>query len=198
LSSALPQTRQSRHEYASRLIGFPMSRDRPRAVDRRQVTSTTSGANKPRLTDWPPAHTAQPGTPLCRSGRISLADGDAGFQLSASQEVSVWDPSGEPALPDRACEAVFRSESLPFLTPVCICVRWKQADGSLVRSRQRVGKPRWPWKSTFAWPAYGRPEIKVIVLGCQIVIMGWKERADFSVSQAPLVAGVPRAYLGCR
>lgn len=96
---------------------------------------------------------------------LSLSD-DARHGVAARpQEVSIWDPLGEPPLPDRACEAAFPSESLPFLTPVCICVWWKLADGSLVHTRQRVGKPRWPWKSTFAWPAYGRPEIKVIALG---------------------------------
>jgi len=129
---------------------------------------------------------------------LSLSD-DAGHRVaSCRQEVSVWDLPGDPALPDMACEAAFRSESLPFLTPVCICVWWKLADGSLVHSRQRVGKPRWSWKSAFAWPVYGRPEIKVIAFGLSNRHHDQEGARGFSVSQAPLVAGVPRTHLGCR
>jgi hypothetical protein len=129
---------------------------------------------------------------------LSLSD-DAGHGVaSCPQEVSVWDLPGEPALPDMACEAAFRSESLSVFD-ACLHLRLVEASRrqSCPQPTAR-GKPRWSWKSTFAWPAYGRPEIKVIALGLSNRHYEQEGARGFTVSQAPLVAGVPRAHLGCR
>jgi hypothetical protein len=95
---------------------------------------------------------------------LSLSDDARHGVAACPQVVSVCHPPGGPVLPDTACEAVFRSECLPVLTPACICGSWVLANGSLVRSRRRAGTPRRPWKTICAGLVYGSPEIKLIAL----------------------------------
>lgn len=128
---------------------------------------------------------------------LSVSDHVRRGVTACPQGVSVWHPPTEPTPPTVACEAVLRSRSFPLPSSVCICVRRKLADGSLAPSRQRVGE-QWPWKSTFAWPGNGGPEIKSLRWSYQIVIMSGKDHADFSDSEAPLVARVAGAHLRFR